>query len=203
MIGLLWQRSGVGEADLRLEGSRVYLRPPVGQDYEAWAGLRRQSRDFHVPWEPAWTDDALSRAAYRRRLRRYALDRRTGVGCSLFIFGREDDVLLGGISLANIRRAAAQSANIGYWIGGRYARQGYMADALECVITFCFGRLRLHRLEAACLPANVASRTLLVNAGFRLEGEARKYLCINGVWQDHQIFALLREDRRGGASKPK
>ncbi|MDJ0893633.1 MAG: GNAT family protein [Alphaproteobacteria bacterium] len=194
MIGFLWQRSGLGESDLRLNGPRVYLRPPAAEDYQSWSALREESRAFLVPWEPEWTKDSLTRAAYRRRLRRYALDRRAGTGCSLLILRQADDALLGGISLGNIRRAAAQAASIGYWIGAPHARQGYMTEALDCVIAFAFQKLGLHRIEAACLPANAPSQALLRRAQFRLEGEARKYLCINGIWQDHEIYALLRED---------
>lgn len=195
MIGFLWPRTAIEGSEIRVDGQRVFLRPPVPDDYDAWAALRAASREFLVPWEPAWSEDALSRAAYRRRLKRYALDRRTGTGCTFFIFRAEDDVLLGGIGFGNIRRAAAQSASVGYWIGAPHARQGYMTDALGCAITFAFKRLRLHRIEAACLPQNKPSCVLLLRADFRLEGEARKYLCINGKWQDHQIYALLHEDR--------
>lgn len=195
MIGFLWPRTAIEGSELRVDGQCVFLRPPALDDYDAWAALRASSRDFLVPWEPAWSEDALSRAAYRRRLKRYALDRRTGTGCTFFIFRAEDEALLGGLGFGNIRRAAAQSASVGYWIGVPHARQGYMTDALGCAITFAFKQLRLHRIEAACLPENAPSCALLLRADFRLEGEARKYLCINGKWQDHQIYALLHEDR--------
>jgi ribosomal-protein-alanine N-acetyltransferase len=59
---------------------------------------------------------------------------------------------------------------------------------------FVFDALRLHRLEAACLPANDASAGLLIKCGFHYEGLARRYLKINGVWQDHWLFSLLRDD---------
>ena len=58
---------------------------------------------------------------------------------------------------------------------------------------FAFGSLRLHRLEAACIPSNAASIRLLEKAGFVREGYAREYLCINGLWQDHLLFARLDE----------
>jgi [ribosomal protein S5]-alanine N-acetyltransferase len=54
--------------------------------------------------------------------------------------------------------------------------------------------LRLHRVEAACIPGNNASIRLLEKTGFQREGFARQYLCINGVWQDHLLFARLRGD---------
>jgi ribosomal-protein-alanine N-acetyltransferase len=75
--------------------------------------------------------------------------------------------------------------------------QGYMTAALPLVLDFAFERLRLHRVEAACLPTNIPSRALLLHTGFQQEGYARNYLLIDGKWQDHLLFAVLREDWRG------
>jgi ribosomal-protein-alanine N-acetyltransferase len=181
---------------LRLVGTRVFLRPPERSDWAAWAALRHESRDFLTPWEPSWPSDALGRAAYRRRLARYAMDWRTDQGYSFFIFRPGDDALVGGIGLSNVRRGVAETASLGYWMGQRHARQGYMAEALAQSLEFAFLRLHLHRIEAACLPTNVPSRGLLLKCGFREEGYASKYLCIDGKWQDHVLFALLREEWR-------
>lgn len=182
---------------LRLLGERVMLRPPERTDYETWAGLREESRRFLTPWEPSWSGDALSRTAFRRRLARYAADWRNDQGYSLFIFRREDGKLIGGIGLTNLRRGVSESASLGYWMGQRYAGRGYMKDALRQTLAFAFERLHLHRVEAACLPHNAVSRHLLLRAGFKEEGYARKYLCIDGKWQDHVLFALLREEWTG------
>jgi len=182
---------------LRLLGEHVILRPAGRTDYEAWMELRSNSRRFLTPWEPSWSGDALSRAAYRRRLARYSADWRNDQGYSLFIFRREDGRLMGGIGLTNLRRGVSETASLGYWMGERYAGRGYMKDALRQMLRFSFERLNLHRIEAACLPHNETSRHLLLRCGFREEGYARKYLCIDGKWQDHVLFALLREDWTG------
>jgi [ribosomal protein S5]-alanine N-acetyltransferase len=93
-----------------------------------------------------------------------------------------------------VRRGVAQSGSLGYWIGSPFARRGYMLGAVRALIPFAFGALRLHRLEAACIPTNAASIGLLEKAGFAREGYAREYLCINGIWQDHLLFARLKDD---------
>lgn len=184
----------------RLAGRRVYLRQPEDRDWRPWADLRAFSHAFLAPWEPTWPADALTREAYRRRLRRYGIDWREDAGYSLFIFRLDNDALVGGVTLGNVRRGVAQAATLGYWIGQPYARQGYMTDALKATITFAFQTLQLHRLEAACLPSNEASRGVLYKLGFREEGYARKYLRINGDWHDHMLFALLAEE--AGYSPP-
>ena len=180
----------------RLSGDRVFLRAPERWDYGDWASLRARSRGFLTPWEPSWPADALSRANFRARVARYAEDWRTDQGYNFFIF-RDDEAIVGGVGLSNIRRGVAETASLGYWIGEPYARQGYMTAALPLLLDFAFDRLRLHRIEAACLPTNVPSRALLMRTGFQQEGYARNYLLIDGKWQDHLLFAIVREDWRG------
>lgn len=176
-----------------ITGARVLLRPPRICDWQAWAALRRQSRDFLSPWEPLWSRDHLSKAAFRRRLRHY---RHNDTVCPFLIFRRPDNKLLGGVTLSNIRHGVSLSCALGYWIGAPYARQGYMGEAMGVVLAHAFGELGLHRVEAACLPNNEASRRLLEKCGFHQEGIAREYLRINGRWQDHVLFALLASDPR-------
>ena len=179
---------------LTLTGEGVKLRPPRMADYQAWSELRLRSREFLQPWEPTWPSDDLTRSAFRRRLAAYARDLDTDQAYPFFIFRTQGDALAGGLTLSNVRRGVAQMASVGYWIGQPHARKGHMLAAVRATAPFAFQRLGLHRLEAACIPENVASRELLLRAGFRLEGEARAYLKINGVWRDHLLFGMLAGD---------
>ena len=116
------------------------------------------------------------------------------VVCAAMIFLM---VMIGGITLANVRRGIVQAGTIGYWVGQPHAHRGYMTTALRVLLPSLFGELNLHRIEAACIPSNMASIRVLEKCGFSREGLARRYLCINGVWQDHLLFGLLSEDFRG------
>ncbi|MCF4166534.1 GNAT family N-acetyltransferase [Zavarzinia compransoris] len=175
---------------------RLELRPPVAGDFEQWTALRADSRDFLTPWEPLWAADDLTRNAFRHRLRRYAREAREDSGHTFFLFSRGEGVLLGGISLSNIRRGVTQSCSLGYWMGQRHAGRGLMTEAVRATVVHVFETLRLHRIEAACLPSNEASKAVLRRAGFSPEGRARQYLRINGQWQDHLLFAMLVTDPR-------
>jgi ribosomal-protein-alanine N-acetyltransferase len=177
-----------------LQGDGVFLRYPQMSDYLAWAALRNESREFLARWEPVWAADELSRSAFRRRIRRYQREIRGDLAYPFFVFRKADNVLMGGCTLSNVRRGVTQSAALGYWIGERYARHGHMYAALRAILPFVFHVLALHRLEAACIPENEASRALLRKVGFREEGRARRYLQINGEWRDHVLFALLEDD---------
>ncbi len=185
---------GFAETLPTVDGQGVTLRLPQMAEFEEWVALRSASRDFLTPWEPTWPADDLTRSAFRRRLKRYAEDWRTDQSYAFFVFRKQDNVLLGGLTLANVRRGVAQAGSIGYWLGMRFARRGYMTAAVKAVLPFAFETLRLHRVEAACIPTNTASIRSLEGCGFLREGYARQYLCINGIWQDHLLFARLKEN---------
>jgi [ribosomal protein S5]-alanine N-acetyltransferase len=176
-----------------IEGDIVTLRTPQITDFEEWAALRETSRAFLTPWEPTWPDDDLTRSAFRRRIKRYTEDLRSDQGYAFLIWRNSDSALAGGLTLANIRRGVAQAGSLGYWMGLPFIRQGYMRAAVRAVIPFAFATLRLHRLEAACIPTNSGSMRLLESTGFVREGYAREYLCINGTWQDHLLYARLKD----------
>lgn len=187
-----------GGREPMLRGKEVYLRYPRMSDYTAWAALRAESREFHAPFEPERSPDELTRGAFRRRLKRYHREIRTDAAYPFFVFRAENDEPVGAATLSNVRRGVTQSCSLGYWVGVRFARQGLTYDAVRALVPFVFGTLRLHRLEAACLPDNEASRNLLLKAGFKEEGQARSYLHINGAWRDHVLFALIAEDVKLG-----
>ena len=182
--------------DETLTGQGVRLRAPRIEDYEAWAKLRSASRAHTEPWEPAWTADELSKGAFRRRIERYDADRNAGTGYPFFVTRLRDDGLLGACNLNNVRRGVLQSADIGYWIGTPYVRKGFTRAAVRRVVAFAFDELRLHRIEAACQPNNMASRTLLEGVGFSHEGLSRSYLNIAGEWRDHERYAMISTDPR-------
>jgi len=199
MALLDWMTDATGPV---VEGRSILLRPPRAADYAAWSGLREASRDYLEPWEPAWPEDDLSRAAFRRRLSVYGRERDLGNAWPFFIFDPDGRTLLGAITLSNVRRGVAETATLGYWVGEGFAGRGVATAAVKACADFAFRSLKLHRVEASCLPANAASRRVLEKAGFRMEGLAKAYLKINGVWSDHLLFGLLPEDLERGGDVP-
>lgn len=177
-----------------LSGANVYLRAPHKRDGEQWVELRRQSADFLKPWEPLWPTDDLTLKGYQRRLAQYRKDARDGRSLPYFIMSQHNNQLLGGINLSNIRRGVCQSGSVGYWMGQKHAGKGLMYEAMALLLPHLFGHNALHRIEAACLPHNQRSIALLQRLGFQHEGLARQYLCINGRWEDHLLFAAIRDD---------
>jgi ribosomal-protein-alanine N-acetyltransferase len=182
------------------------LETPGRRHFAEWAWLREASREHLMPFEPQWAADDLTPRGFRRRLKRYRRERHDGTAYAYLVFRAADHSLVGGVTLSNVRRGVTQAASVGYWTGLPYVRQGYASDALSAILRHAFEDMALNRVEAACLPSNCASIGVLERAGFRHEGLARRYLKINGRWQDHLLFARLAEDawpgQRAGSPRP-
>lgn len=175
-----------------LFGEKTELRLPCRQDYSHWLALRNASKAELVPFEPSW--GLINKKVFAGKARQTKVLAKQDQAYQFLIFSKENSALLGGITLGNIRYGAAQTGEIGYWLGTKYYGQGYMRDAVSTVLAFAFSTLRLHRIEAACIQENQRSIALLKHCGFHHEGFARAYLEINGRRQDHHLFARLQND---------
>lgn len=180
--------------DIRLIGTRITLRPPRRQDWHEWAMLRSRNAGFLKPWEPTWDEDSLTEEYYERRLRRQVREWKNDQTYPFLITLNEDDKIIGSFNLNNVARGAAQFASLGYWIDENSQRHGYMTEAGRLIIGHAFTALKLHRVQAGCLPENVRSRSLLTKLGFKEEGFAARYIQIDGLWRDHVLYGLPIED---------
>ena len=190
-------RDEAGDSAARLETPRLILRSPRASDGESWIAVRRASADFLQPWEPLWPSDHLTRQAWRRRLAWMREETTADRARFWLLFLREaPEEAVGGLSMTQIRRGAASSAQIGYWMGAASAGRGFMTEAVRAAKIHAFENLKLRRLEAACLPANIPSQRLLRRVGFQQEGLARGYLEVNGRPEDHLLFSALAGEPR-------
>ncbi len=192
----MWKRQ-----DLNINTERCYLRLPNLRDFESWVNLRKKSEDFLSKWEPERDRNFYSAALFRSRVKWAKKKFNEKKVIHAFIFRREDGLLIGAVTLDNVRRGAAQSGFIGYWLGKPFEKKGYMIEVVKALIFYIFKNFDLSRLEAATLPENQASRSLLEKAGFKYEGVSQSYLQISGRWRNHVMYSLLREDRRGRTAK--
>ena len=182
---------------VRVETERMTLRLPEHADWRQWSDLRQASAEFLVKWEPVWSNDHLTRRSFTNRVYWAQRAEAQGTALPMVLIRREDNQLLGALTLDNIRRGPAQAGTLGYWIGQPFARHGYMREAILALTHHAFTRMDLSRMEAACLPENAASRGVLEKCGFKYEGVAQSYLQISGRWRNHVLYANLRSDRRG------
>ena len=176
-------------------GPRVMLRAPRPRDYDEWRELRRESRDFLKPFEPRWSEADLSRRVFLARLKRGREEARDGTDYRFLVFLRDGRQRSAGrrhhpLQHPPPRRPVRHPRLLD---GPGVRRAGLMTEAVGVVIPFAFDTLGLHRIHAAFLPTNTASRRVLEKNGFREEGYAENYLQIDGKWCDHVLFGLTRE----------
>ncbi|MGD1856111.1 MAG: GNAT family N-acetyltransferase [Leptolyngbyaceae cyanobacterium] len=161
---------------------RVYIRPPVDNDWAALLEMHRRSADFHQPWATPALDD--------RGCKRYINRCQTEPFVGMLIWHAVDHQLVGVANLSQIFYGSFQNAYLGYYGSVDYTRQGLMTEGIALVIHHAFTTLQLHRIEANIQPANSASINLIKRLGFANEGFSRQYLKVNGKWRDHERWAL-------------
>lgn len=178
-------------------GPRLQLRPLKGSDFGVWREVRQRSRGWLEPWEPlaepGAPDPVLDLEAFRARCSAWERQRHfdTAYGFGMFL---RDGTLVGEVSLGSVQRGPFQSSYVGYWIDEPHAGKGLVPEGVVLVMRFGFDELHLHRMEAAIVPRNIASRRVAEKLGLRDEGVAVRFLQIRGVWEDHVRYAITAEE---------
>jgi ribosomal-protein-alanine N-acetyltransferase len=163
------------------------LRHLGADDAPALLAFMNENRAFLEQWEPAREEEFLTLDAQAAEIEAAAADAAADRRHAFGIFLESE--LVGRIALSQIFRGIFQNAYLGYSIAERWNGQGLATEAVGVAMEFAFGELGLHRVQAAVMPRNIGSIRVLEKNGFREEGYAVGYLCINGVWEDHRIFA--------------
>jgi len=185
---------------VRLVGGRVLLRPLRAQDFPVWREARLASRDWLEPWEPrpepGAADPVTDVDAFRARCAAWDRQRQFDSAYGFGLFLRADERFAGEVSLGTVHRGPFQSASVGYWVDRRQAGNGYAPEGVALILRYAFEELRLHRVEAAIVPRNMASRRVAAKLGLREEGTALRFLQINGVYEDHVRYGVTVEEWR-------
>jgi RimJ/RimL family protein N-acetyltransferase len=101
-----------------------------------------------------------------------------------------------GLIGIKVGKANYKTAEFWYKIHPTHWNKGYASEVVKHLLDFSFNSLGMHRIEAGCATANIASKKVLEKNGFLLEGLKRKKLPIRGEWFDNYFFAILEEDFR-------
>ena len=177
-----------------ITGQKVILRPPQYSDWKVWADERKKNKLYLQPWEPLWSINELERSSFVKRVRMFERLSHNDQAYSFLIYKSDNEDFIGEVNISNVQRGIIQSCTIGYWIAKDCEGKGMMSESLELVKEFIFNELKLHRIEAACLPHNIPSLKVLLKNGFIKEGTARKLLKINDKWQDHTVLSFIFDD---------
>ncbi|WP_026677039.1 GNAT family N-acetyltransferase [Fictibacillus gelatini] len=179
---------------MRLEGERIYLRYYTPEDAKELVDLNIRNKEFFqqfsMQYEDSFYTSEFQENKIKEQLKEMEEDKRYTFG----IFLKENDRLIGDITLAQVVRKHVQSSILGYALDQQYNGKGLMTEAVRLVVKFAFEKLKLHRITAGVSPRNPGSARVLEKAGFQREGLARKNVKINGKWEDHIMFAILEDD---------
>lgn len=178
-----------------LQSAQIYLRPLHIQDAVELLRLRLRNHDFLQPFEPIRPASHLTLEGQQEQIAQAERAFASGSGFAFGIFLQDTHQLIGRVALSNVVRGAWQNATIGYFLDGNLNGRGYMTQAVDAVLRYAFEEARLHRVQAAIMPRNIASIRVVEKTGFRYEGLSLRYLQINGFWEDHLIYAVTAEDR--------
>lgn len=175
-----------------LTTQRLVLRLGKTEDIPAILQYYRANRAYLEPFEPQRPDNFYTRDFWKTVLVARESDWRTGYAVKLLIFLQaEPDQVIGTINLNTIVRGAFHGATLGYGLSAQHQGQGYMTEAGQRLMTYAFDELNLHRIMANYMPQNHRSANVLKRLGFQIEGIARDFLFINGLWQDHVMTSLV------------
>jgi ribosomal-protein-alanine N-acetyltransferase len=186
MLGL----AGAGSSGPVLSAQGLELRTPAPREWPSWAAVAEASRERLERWQPAWPEGYVARAAYDRRCRLWRARAREGSGFAWNVW--DGDRLVGHCRLSPVRRGAAMTATLGYWVAEGEEGQGVATRAAFAACAHAFETLGLERVEASYVIGNAASARVLAKLGFAEEGSLRGALLVAGERRDHVLVARLR-----------
>jgi ribosomal-protein-alanine N-acetyltransferase len=167
----------------------VQMRVLRRSDAERMSAAYQRNREHLAPWEPARAESFFTVAGQAASIESKL---------ALFIAGSDvpwillhGDLVIGVMTLGGIVRGPSLSAHLGYWVDKEFNGRGIGTAAVAFAVEAARSELGLHRLQAATLPHNVASRKVLKRSGFEEIGLAPAYLKIAGSWQDHVLYQRI------------
>lgn len=179
--------------DRIIETERLMLKTLYENGAEAVIEYFFRNREFLEEWEPKRDAGFYTRERQAAELSFEQREMDAGRMLKLWIFKKDDGKLIGSLGFSNIVRGVFLSCFLGYRLDKDEINKGYMTESIKAALDVIFGEYKLHRVEANIIPRNKRSLRVAGKLGFINEGISRKYLRINGVWEDHMHMVLLNE----------
>ncbi|MZQ86887.1 GNAT family N-acetyltransferase [Paenibacillus sp. 5J-6] len=170
---------------------QVYVRFPEENDIAQMIAMNKRNRAFFEKFSPSNSDDYYTEEQQLQWINKSRADRMEDRKYSFVVCQTEDEQIVGTIGLTYVVRGPLQSCMIGYNLDQAANGKGYMTEAVKQVVRYAFEELRLHRIVGEASPKNPGSIRVLEKAGFHKEGISRSNVKINGVWEDHQVLAII------------
>lgn len=176
---------------IELEGKNVILRNLTPGDAEELLEYYKRNKNYLAPFEPARDSSFYTLENQTHLLNESYRQLLNGTNIELGIF--KNDKLIGKVKLSNIVYGSLKSGILGYSIDEEEQGNGYMKESVRLLLDYVFNECELHRVEASALVNNEKSRKVLEGVGFKLAGINEKYLLVNGKWQDHATYYIIKD----------
>ncbi len=174
-----------------LRTSRLILRLAMQEDIPAILRYLSESQEFLAPFEPIQPTGFQTKQYWRDQVARSFQQFQSGQSLRLFLFEKTSPkTIIGTANFTNFVYYPFYCCHLGYGLTRDCQGQGLMQEALEESIRYVFAQMQCHRIQANYMPRNQRSANVLERLGFRIEGEAKDYLLINGMWEDHILTSL-------------
>lgn len=177
----------------RYDSDRLYLRILKPQYAREVLEYYKRNHNFLAEWEPRHPKDFYTLSYHKRKLNmEYNMFRQNSL-VRLWIFKKEDNKLIGNVCCSNIVMGNFKSCFMGYKLDKDEINKGYMSEAIKKTVEIMFEDFDLHRIEVNIVPRNSRSLRVMEKLGFEQEGFSKRYLEINGIWEDHIHFATYND----------
>ncbi len=164
------------------------FRKTTVDDARGLLNFYTDNRQHLSPWEPERSEEFYTLAYWQEQVKNRAAEMQEG-RAAYFVAVDDAGNVIAVCNLTNIVRGVFQACYMGYAVAESYQGKGVMKALCEQVVNYAFDELQLNRVMSNYLPHNTRSGNLLKSLGFEQEGYARRYLKINGEWQDHVLAA--------------
>lgn len=177
---------------MRIESQRLIMQEAQQADILPIVEFLNKNHAFHQNFDPIRSKEYFTESFWTNKFesnKELSFDQR---GCQFFIKSKSDPItVIGFVNFSNVIRGCFQACTVGYALDQYKQGQGLMTEALRACIPHIFSTQNLHRIQANYMPNNLRSAQLLARLGFMIEGTAKKYLRINGAWEDHVLTSVI------------
>jgi ribosomal-protein-alanine N-acetyltransferase len=179
---------------IRLETPRLVLKSFNKNDAGPYYNFLMKTAEFLKQWSPKYETDYFVLAHHKKRFEQLEKETQEGRYIKFGVYNKNDlNTVIGSISFSGIIHGPFKSCYLGYRIDEKENGKGYATEAVKAGVNYAFNTLNLQRIEANVIPHNIASIRVVEKLGFFYEGQSKKYLQINGVWEDHSHYVLIND----------
>lgn len=185
----------MAKLNLIYETKRLTLKVLKPRDAAKVLDYYNRNKEFLREWEPKKTNSFYTISYQRNSIKQDLISLKFDNSVRFWISTKDDpNKLIGSICFSNIIMGNFKSCFLGYKLDEDEINKGYMTEAIKKGAEIMFNDFGLHRIEVNIIPRNSRSLRVAEKLGLEKEGYSKRYLEIDGVWEDHIHFAMYNDD---------